>query len=78
MVQNLRQFCRLGGFCLLVGLHREGSAHAACAAGMFAHRKHRIHIEIETSRWSIFFRYPPIIPLSIYLNFYIWSATQDY
>ena len=25
----------MGGFCLLVELHREGSAPAACAAGLF-------------------------------------------
>ena len=25
----------MGGFCLLVELHWEGSAHAACAAGLF-------------------------------------------
>ena len=26
-----------GGFCPLVELHREGSAPAACAAGLFSH-----------------------------------------
>ena len=25
----------MGGFCLLVDMHREGSAPAACAAGLF-------------------------------------------
>ena len=35
LVQELRQFCCMGGLCLLVKLHREGSAPAACAAGLF-------------------------------------------
>ena len=30
-----RRFWRTGGFYLLVELHREGSAPAACAAGLF-------------------------------------------
>ena len=35
MVQKLRPFYWRGGFCLLVELHREGSAPAACAVGLF-------------------------------------------
>ena len=35
LVQELRRFCWIGGLCLLVELHREGSAPAACAAGLF-------------------------------------------
>ena len=35
VLQKLRQFCWMGGFCPLVELHREGSAPAACAAGLF-------------------------------------------
>ena len=35
LVQNLRRFCWTDWFCLLVDLHREGSAPAACAAGLF-------------------------------------------
>ena len=27
----------MGGFCLLVELHREGSVPAACAAGLFSY-----------------------------------------
>ena len=30
LVQGLRQFCRMGGLCLFVELHRKGSAPAAC------------------------------------------------
>ena len=33
--QRLRQFAEWLDFCLLVELHREGSAPAACAAGLF-------------------------------------------
>ena len=36
LVQNLRRFSWLGVFCLLVELHREGSAPAAFAAGLFS------------------------------------------
>ena len=39
LVQKLRRFWWMGGFCLLVELHREGSAPAACAAGLFIHRQ---------------------------------------
>ena len=35
LVQKKRQFCWMGGFCPLVELHREGSALAACTAGLF-------------------------------------------
>ena len=35
LVQKLPQFGWRGEFCLLVELHREGSAPAACAAGLF-------------------------------------------
>ena len=35
VVQKLRPFYRRGGFSLLVELHREGSAPALCAAGLF-------------------------------------------
>ena len=35
MVQKLRPFYWRGGFCPLVELHWEGSAPAACAAGLF-------------------------------------------
>ena len=35
LVQKLQQFCRMGGFCPLLELHREGSAPAACAADLF-------------------------------------------
>ena len=34
MVQKLRRFCWIGGFCPLVELHREGSDPAACATGL--------------------------------------------
>ena len=33
LVQKLRRFCFMGGFCPLVKLHREGSVPAACTAG---------------------------------------------
>ena len=36
LVQKLQRFCWMGGFCLLVELHREGSAPAACTAGLFS------------------------------------------
>ena len=36
LVQELRQFCCLCGFCLFEELHQEGSAHAACAVGLFS------------------------------------------
>ena len=42
VVQKLRPFYWRGGFCLLVELHQEGSALAACAAGLlveFCHHK---------------------------------------
>ena len=35
LVQNVRPFCSMGVFGLLVELHREGSAPASCAAGLF-------------------------------------------
>ena len=35
LVQKLWWFRWMGGFCLLVELHREGSAPEACAAGLF-------------------------------------------
>ena len=35
MVQKLRPCNGRGGFCLLMELHWEGSAPAACAAGLF-------------------------------------------
>ena len=35
VVQKLQQFYWRGGFCLLVELHWEGSAPAACTAGFF-------------------------------------------
>ena len=35
LVHKVRRFCWMGGFCLLVELHREGSAPAACAAVLF-------------------------------------------
>ena len=34
LVQELRRFCWMGGFCLLVELHRQRSAPAACTAGL--------------------------------------------
>ena len=39
MVQKLRPFYWRGGFGLLVELHREGSAPAACAAGLFLEKR---------------------------------------
>ena len=45
----------MGGFCLLLELHREGSAPAACVAGlfnkalMFLHRK-RLWWDIQERR----------------------------
>ena len=35
LVQKLWQFCLMSAVCLLVELHREGSAPTACAAGLF-------------------------------------------
>ena len=35
LVQKLLRFCWMGIFCLLVELYLEGSASAACAAGLF-------------------------------------------
>ena len=39
LVRELRPFCWIGWFCLLVELHREGSAPAACAADLFFLRR---------------------------------------
>ena len=36
----------MGGFCPLVELHREGSATAACAAGLFS-SEDRIFVYVE-------------------------------
>ena len=35
LVEKCQWFCWMGGFCLLVELHQEGSVPAACAAGLF-------------------------------------------
>ena len=35
LMTKLQRFCWMGGFCLLVELHQEGSAPAACAADLF-------------------------------------------
>ena len=40
LVQKLQWFCWMGGFCLLVELHWEGTAPAACAAALFYHTPH--------------------------------------
>ena len=44
---KLQRFCGMGVSCLLVKLHRERSAPAACAAGLFFHE-----VFTKTNRFS--------------------------
>ena len=48
----------MGGFCLLVELHREGSAPAACAAGLF--------FRMFSSNQTIFLLHIHFFSLSLY------------
>ena len=47
-VQNLRQICWMGGFCLSLELHREGSAINGATSGMSGN--HLLHFGLGTSK----------------------------
>ena len=49
LVQKLLQFCWMGGFCLLVEHHWEGSAPSACAAGLFTIAQDILYKQIEAT-----------------------------
>ena len=52
-LKEIRQFLWLGGFYLVVEVHREGSASAACAAGLFTvHAIRQILDFICTEKYS--------------------------
>ena len=60
----------MGGFCPLVELHREGSAPAACAAGLFW-RYHPSKLKVEALAGTI----PAITPTSC-ANIYITRSVK--
>ena len=63
--QKLWRFCWMGGFCLLVELHQEGSAPAACAAGLF----HDMLIWIrEEEKNQLNTDIAPLVPLALAMH----------
>ena len=51
LVQKLRWFCWMGVFCLKVELHRQGSAPAACAAGLFMEMLNWARLQQIQDKW---------------------------
>ena len=68
MVQKLRSFYGRWWFCLLVELLREGSAPAACAAGLF-------RVIVYKKKW-ILSKLCPLLCVIQQYRFYIMSQNQ--
>ena len=73
LVPKLDWFCRTSGVCLLVELHRKGSAPAACAAGLFIWKKEKPSSEVSSQN-NHFNSWKLLHTLS-YFNSLPWSNT---
>ena len=72
-------FSERGRFCLLVGLHREGSAPANCAEGLFKYPKQKIgiskgsHLENKSVSVWIFFQTALTTPGNFLKTFFFYK-----